>query len=69
VAGFDLPGDIAGNLENEHADKILTFGYAPHASPSEYRPISLEDWYRWRVEYFNSAEIQHMIHKHFARIC
>ena len=62
------PFICAGNLEDRQSKKILTFGLAPH-SLSEPIPESLEDYYRWRVDYFNVDRMPHPLHGYFAHIC
>jgi hypothetical protein len=64
-----LPFIFAGNLHDHSTRKILTFGLAPHASVAEFQPQSLQEWYSWRVNYFNARAIPHRIHCYFARLC
>ena len=62
------PFVFAGNLQDRSTRKILTFGLAPF-SHSEYRPQNLEDYYSWRLDYFNTSKRPHRIHCYYARLC
>lgn len=62
------PFICAGNLEDRHSKKIITFGLAPH-SRSEPIPGSPEDYYRGRVDYFNTDSMPHHLHGYFAHMC
>ena len=62
------PFIFAGDLENRRSRKILTFGLAPY-SRSEHRPKDLQDYYTWRLHYFDSAKTRHKLHGYYARLC
>jgi hypothetical protein len=62
------PFICAGNLEDRETPRILSFGLAPHAG-SEYIPVSLDDYYRWRVGYFDTDRIPHTLHSRFGGVC